>query len=85
MLRGLKPPPLARIGQWADALGLEGPDRFDFEVAAMLDHAPAGLGVLLDKLVEENRRLGGEVTDRGMVIGTTKTPRATRPRRKLKK
>jgi transcriptional regulator with XRE-family HTH domain len=82
VLRGQKPPPLARIEQWADALGLVGQDRFDFETAALLDHAPAELGVLVGRLVEENRRLGGKTSGDKLGMSTTKTPRATRPRRK---
>ena len=82
VVRGKKPPPLSRLDLWADTLGIHALERFDFELAALLDHAPAELAVIVGRLADENRRLQGKASKSGGIIGASTTARSTRPRRR---
>lgn len=71
-LTGKRPPPLDRLTQMADALGLTGQDRQAFTQAAHLAHAPGEVRALVNSLRLDLAKSRQETTDlRSQVAGFT--------------
>lgn len=50
VIAGKIPPPLYRVEDWADALGLAGQDQQEFIDEATLAHTPARVRLIIDRL-----------------------------------
>lgn len=50
VIAGVRPVPKDKVQKWATALALQGPDREDFLVCALLAHCPPEIQELVTKL-----------------------------------
>lgn len=62
VIRGRRLLPLDKVSAWADALGLKGAARVEFEFRVQLEHAPDGLTATVEQMQKRIADLEAEVT-----------------------